>query len=129
MSRALRPGKCGRCKALVVSGDCLRTHVASRADVGILSTPGLALAVLTRRWTFHLIRVHGIWSIAVRDPDEILARLAAPVGAPALADHVCHVPLPTEPGPTALDLIAPPDMSEDALAHELGLPTDAVPPF
>lgn len=129
MSLAVTAGKCGKCKALVVNGDCRRTHVAVRADAGPLSVEGQALAVLTRRFTFNLVRSRGAWVIFVRDTDEVIAQVSTGLGAPVLVEHMCHAPLPSRPGPTAHDLIAPPDMSEDALAHELGLPNTDPAPF
>lgn len=128
MSHALRATSCGRCRVPVAIGDCVRTYIETRVDAAPLSIPGQALAVLTGRWTFRLVRSRGVWSISVRLLDEVTAALQAQLPGPVLVMHQCHTPLPTQPGPTALDLIAPPDLSEDDLAAALGLPGPELPP-
>lgn len=130
MSRALRATSCGRCRVPTATGDCARTSIETRVDVAPLSIPGQALAVLTGRWTFRLARSRGVWAISVRMLDEVTAALQAQPSSPGsvLVMHRCLTPLPTQPGPTALDLIAPPDLSEDDLAAALGLPGPELPP-
>lgn len=128
MSATVRPDQCRRCKAPIVVGDCARTHVETRADVGPLSVPGQALAVLTRRCTFRLVRTRGRWVVSYREPAEIVCAIETGLGPPVLVWHVCGAPLPTLPGPSALELIAPPDLSVDDLAVQLGMPVPDLPP-
>lgn len=138
MSRKIVGKTCGRCGVAIMTADD-DLGIDSRVDPAPLSVAGEALAVLTGRELFTLVRVAGRWLLDRRTPEVSTQRLTAPLAAlppgGALALHRCGAGLPAdEERPDWFALTAPPVFDPaDALADQLGLPRpirpDVDPPF
>lgn len=108
----LKPETCS-CRTWVVMGYC-DLGVQTRCDPAPLDVQGEALAILTGRRLLEVVRIGAQWQLTSREAHRSVAALESPalrwpLGPMALADHLCHVPLPAAaPAQALFDLLDPP---------------------
>ena len=114
IGRAARVTRCTDCGALILTGlDNDRCAGVARADVTALAPLGEALALITGRATYALVRTAGRVELTLRDRWQIAGSPAGTGGVDIVAAHTCQaVDLPSLPSTyakaTSARLSAPP---------------------